>query len=147
MENTVMLHPTESSEARRVLLEKYLRGDLRQSANSAETIKQRNHGGSIPLSFGQQQLWLLAQLMPDTPVYNETVTIRIPGPLDAVTLERSLNEFIRRHEICRTSFPVVNGMPVQFIHPSLTLALPVIDLRSLPEDERETEALRLMVEK
>ncbi len=142
-----MLNSAEALDARRVLLEKYLRGDLKQSATSAETIGVREHDGNIPLSSGQQQLWLLAQLTPDTPVYNECVTIRIPGPLDASALERSLNEFIRRHEICRTTFPVVDGMPVQLISPSLTLALPLIDLRSLPEGEREIQVQRIMTER
>lgn len=141
-----MLNSTEASDVRRALLEKYLRGDLKRSSISGETIWLRNHDGHIPLSSGQQQFWLLAQLAPDTPVYNECVTIRIPGPLDAAALESSLNEFIRRHEICRTTFPVVDGMPVQLIAPSLTLTLPLIDLRSLPEGERETEAQRIMME-
>jgi amino acid adenylation domain-containing protein len=147
MEYGAMLNSTEASDARRVLLEKYLRGDLKQGATGAKTIKPHNRNGHIPLSSGQQQLWLLAQLIPDTPVYNECVTIRIPGRLDAAALERSLNEFIRRHEICRTTFPVVDGMPVQLISPSLMLTLPLIDLRDLPEDERKAKAHRIMMEK
>ena len=100
----------------------------------------------MPLSFGQQQLWLLAQLMPDTPVYNECVTVHLPGHLDITALEQSLNEIIRRHEAWRTSFPIVDGQPVQMIHPTLTLPLPLVDLLYLPEAEREAEALCLATE-
>ena len=142
-----MLDITNLSDARRTLLEKYLRGNVPQTATPGQIIPRRTAPGYAPLSFGQQQLWLLAQMTPDTPVYNECVTIHMPGSLDVPALEQSLNEFIRRHEVWRTSFPVVDGLPVQVVHPSLTLTLPVVDLRHLPEAEREAEALRVVTEK
>src|SRR5437764_5955536 len=87
------------SEAKRALLEKYLSGALAKSA--ADTITRLVSGGCAPLSFQQQQVWLLAQLVPNTPVYNECVSIHLSGPLDVAALEQSLNEFIRRHEVWR----------------------------------------------
>ena len=56
-------------------------------------------------------------------------------------LERSLNELIRRHESWRTSFPLLEGQPVQVIQPPFALPLPRLDLRHLPPLEREAEAL------
>ena len=97
----------------------------------------------LPLSFAQEQLWLLYQLNPDTPVYNEPLTIRLTGWIDVTALEQSLNAVIRRHEVLRTTFSTVNGQPVQVIHPAATLKLPVVDLQVLPSLERETEALRI----
>jgi len=91
-------------------------------------------------------VWLLAQLMPEVPVYNECVTIHLPGPLNVSVFERSFTEFVRRHEAWRTSFPESNGLPIQMIHPATTFQFPVIDLRHLPVDEREAEALRLATE-
>lgn len=84
--------------------------------------------------------------MPDIPVYNECVTIHLPGPLDVPALQASLNEIIRRHEAWRTSFPQVNGLPVQKIHPAQPLPLAVSDLRALPAEQREAEALHLATE-
>ncbi len=131
------------SETKRALLEKYMQGNLPQVTR--EAIPRRASGSSAPLSFEQQQLWLLAQLIPDVPVYNEAVTVRVrlPGPLNVVALEQSLNEIIRRHEAWRTSFPIVNGQPVQMISPPSPLALPLVDLSHLPEPEREAETVRL----
>jgi amino acid adenylation domain-containing protein/thioester reductase-like protein len=97
----------------------------------------------LPLSFPQEQMWLLAQLDPDNPVYNDIVTIRIPGALDVVALKRSLTELVRRHESWRTTFAVENGKPVQVIHPATPFPLNVIDLEALPPAEREVEARRL----
>jgi len=63
--------------------------------------------------------WVLHQLQPDIP-YNESILFRLTGKLNRVALEQSLNEIIRRHEILRTRFQVVEGQPVQIIAPTLT---------------------------
>ncbi|MEG4228700.1 amino acid adenylation domain-containing protein [Microcoleus sp. N9_B2] len=97
----------------------------------------------LPLSFGQQQLWFLCQLAPDIPFYNEPITIRLPGSVNITALERSINEIIKRHEILRTTFAVVDGQPVMMIQDTFNVTLPVVNLEELPEIERETEALRL----
>jgi amino acid adenylation domain-containing protein len=141
-----MLHIKNATEARRALLTKYMRGDVLKPATPLERIARRTQEGPVILSFGQQQLWLLAQLMPDTPVYTECVTIHLPGPLSVTALEQSYNEILRRHEAWRTSFPLVDGQPVQLIHPAAPVSLPLVDLRHLPTAERETEALRLVAE-
>lgn len=141
-----MLNTKDLSEAKRALLAKYMRGDLLKPATHTDSITRRTWEGPAPLSFGQQQLWLLAQLMPDTPVYTECVTIHLPGPLNRAILEQSYNEILRRHEAWRTSFPLVDGQPVQRVHLATSISLPLVDLRYLPEAEREAEALRLMAE-
>src|SRR6266581_244814 len=109
-------------------------------------IPARSLAGPAPLSFEQEQLWFLAQLMPDSPAYNESLTIGFQGSLDVTAFEQGLNEFINRHQIWRTSFPTVDGQPVQVIHPASNFKLAEVDLRNLPEAERESEALRLAAE-
>ncbi|HZO76163.1 MAG TPA: condensation domain-containing protein, partial [Ktedonobacteraceae bacterium] len=97
---------SELSEARKALLARYLRGEAAAQAKTVEkAIPKRRAGMPLPLSFGQQQLWVLSQLIADTPVYNECVTIYLPGALTIAALEQSLNEIIRRHEAWRTTFP------------------------------------------
>jgi len=67
------------------------------------------------LLLSQEGLWVLHQLQPDIPLYNESILFRLTGKLNRVALEQSLNEIIRRHE--RTRFQVVEGQPVQIIAP------------------------------
>src|SRR2546425_7731149 len=134
------------SEAKRSLLHRYLQGDLQRSQTGKGAIGPRPPGRAIPLSFGQQQVWLHAQFAPGMPVYNEAITVHRKGLLDVPALEQSFNEIIRRHEAWRTTFTIVDGRPVQVVNPAPTLRLPVVDLRGLPEAEREPEALRLASE-
>jgi hypothetical protein len=98
---------------------------------------------SLPLSFAQQRLWFLEQLESTGAAYHIPVMFRIRGRLDVLALEQVINEIVRRHESLRTTFTVVNGEPVQVISPPSHVALPVIDLSELPEDQREAESVLL----
>jgi amino acid adenylation domain-containing protein len=106
-------------------------------------VPRRADRGSAPLSFAQQQIWLHAQLAPDVPLYNEPVTIRYRGALEPSTLAQALAELTARHEAWRTVFVTEEGRPVQRVLPSLALDVPFDDLRGLPAEAREAEAVRL----
>jgi amino acid adenylation domain-containing protein len=105
-----------------------------------QPVVQAQH---LPLSFSQQQMWLLAQMEPDSAYYNDPITLRMHGCLNLNALHQSLNHIIERHAIWRTSFVALDGQPLQVVHPHLTLPLPLIDLQSLDPQEQEQEAQRL----
>jgi len=133
------------SDAKRTLLQKYLSGNAASSRAGQTHIAPRPRGNTAPLSLTQEQVWLHGQITPaEVPVYNETLTIRRTGPLNLAALERTLAEIIRRHEIWRTTFELQEGQPVQVIHAAETgFRLPLVDLREIPECEREREAVRI----
>jgi hypothetical protein len=133
------------SEAKQRLLEMQKRGGVAPSASGASAGRHRRPEDPVPLSFSQEQVSRLDQTAGKlAPLHNESITIHRHGPCNVHALEKSLAEIIRRHEIWRTTFEVVQGQPVPVIHPVLaTLKLPVDDLRTLPENERETAALNL----
>ncbi|HFQ92928.1 MAG TPA: non-ribosomal peptide synthetase, partial [Anaerolineae bacterium] len=97
----------------------------------------------FPVSFAQQRLWFLDQFEPNSPYYNIPIAVRLHGRLQPAILENVLNEIVQRHEILRTTFGTVDGEPVQIIAPDGYMPLPLLDLRHLPPEEREQEALRL----
>ncbi|MDR5726235.1 MAG: amino acid adenylation domain-containing protein, partial [Terriglobia bacterium] len=99
--------------------------------------------GDLALSFAQQRLWFFDQLEPGLSTYNMPASVRLKGPFNLAMSERSLNEIVRRHESLRTTFGAVEGQPTQVIAPTLTIKLPLVDLRKLPESERESEVRRL----
>jgi len=96
----------------------------------------------IPLSFSQQQIWLQNQVAPQLPVYNEPFTIRLGGPIKVPALVQSFNDILRRHEALRTTFTTVDGQPVQVVSPFEPFNMPVVDLRHLQANERESVALQ-----
>jgi hypothetical protein len=130
------------SEAKKHLLERRLRGELGLRP-STQAIPPRKPGQTIPLSYAQEQVWLHAQLAGDFPLYNEPVTIHYSGALNVAALEESFNEILRRHEAWRTFFSVVDGQPAQEVVPNLSISLPVLDLRNLPQAERNAAALAI----
>jgi amino acid adenylation domain-containing protein len=101
---------------------------------------------SLPLSFAQQRLWFIDQLSPGNLAYNLAIAVRLVGPLNVPLFCRSLNEVVRRHESLRTTFPVVDGTPVQRITPFCPVILPVADCQQLPEVDQKALLLRLAAE-
>src|SRR5207253_8846898 len=66
------------------------------------TIAPRDQ--QLLLSYSQQRLWMINQLVPDTPAYNMPFAVRLEGELNEAALRRSLAEIVRRHEALRTRF-------------------------------------------
>jgi surfactin family lipopeptide synthetase A len=127
---------------RKELLESYFRTRL-ETVSEPSQITRRALGAALPLTFAQRQLWLHSQLAPNTALYNEPITVRHHGPLSVPVLEQAFSEILRRHEAWRTTFPLVEGEPVQSVLPPVPVKLPEIDLRALCFADREAEAVRI----
>ncbi|AND15929.1 non-ribosomal peptide synthetase [Rathayibacter tritici] len=72
----------------------------------------------VPLSAAQQRLWFVAELDGTSAHYNIPLALRISGDLDVGALALALRDVVARHEVLRTSFVVVGGVPRQEIHPA-----------------------------
>ena len=93
----------------------------------------------IPLSSGQNRLWYMAQIEPDSPVNNIVGAFRLTGQLDVEGLESALNQVVQRHEVLRTELRVVDEGPSQQIQPEWQLQLEVKDFTGKSEDELRQE--------
>ena len=112
---------------------------------SAPPILPAPRDGELPLSFTQERLWFLHQLDPAIQAYHVPATLRFRGPFDLRALQDSLTEMVRRHEVLRTTFPTVQGRPVQRVHPPYPVHLQVVSLEAVSED-REAKLRRLVAE-
>ena len=108
-----------------------------------EPVLQRDN---LPLSFAQERLWFLDQLQPGDFAYNMPIALRLSGFLNIAILEQSLNTIVQRHEILRTTFPLVDGNPVQVIAPVQTVKISIVDLSSLEPTQRDLELQQLLTE-
>ncbi|MEP7206572.1 MAG: amino acid adenylation domain-containing protein [Casimicrobiaceae bacterium] len=81
-----------------------------------------------PLSFAQQRLWLLDQILPHGAVYNIGQVIRLRGDLDVPALQAALRGLVQRHAALRTHFVSAGGAPQQQIEASADLPLRMHDV-------------------
>ncbi len=91
----------------------------------------------IPASFSQERLWLFDQRYPHSSAYNIPVPVRLNGRLAVPALEQTIHGVVDRHEVLRTTFKDVDGRPAQIIAPRGTIRMVVVDLRGLPEKQRD----------
>lgn len=98
----------------------------------------------LPASFAQKRLWFLDQWEPG--VYHITMAVRLTGQLDRTALEQALQEMVRRHEVLRTAFKMVDENLLQVIAPQMPFALTIVDLQKFPEDVRRVKLRRLVRE-
>ncbi|MDZ8086286.1 MAG: amino acid adenylation domain-containing protein [Nostoc sp. DedQUE12b] len=130
-------------QERKAEIIEFLEASNRTNNHSFKPLVPISRSGNLPLSFAQQRLWFLDQLIPNNPFYNIPLALHLTGSLKLAVLEQTFNEIVRRHEALRTAIVVQKGQPVQVINPTLTIPLPIIDLRQLPQAEREIQARRL----
>ena len=108
----------------------------------APPIQPVSRAEPLPLSFAQQRLWFLDRLEENSATYNDFGVLRIKGALNLEALEQSFREIIRRHEVLRTTFPTVNGIPVQKIAPNPNFELSIVNCYGLSSTEAEAEIQR-----
>ncbi|WNZ27672.1 hypothetical protein HJG54_33020 [Leptolyngbya sp. NK1-12] len=115
--------------------------DIKQCSSVEQSALQPvSRTGDLPLSFAQQRFWFLYQFEPDSPANNMPVVMRFTGNLNVDILKRSVAAIVRRHEILRSRFPMVEGKPVLVIDSELEVELHHVDLRAIPDAQREEEA-------
>ncbi|ETW97426.1 MAG: hypothetical protein ETSY1_22675, partial [Candidatus Entotheonella factor] len=102
-------------------------------------IQAAERVGDAPLSYAQQRLWFLDQMEGASPTYNVPMALRLTGSLEVEPLEQALNHMIQRHDVLRTTFPVVAGQPVQRVDSHGSCALDVVDLHHLAAPEQTSE--------
>ncbi|MGW0435007.1 MupA/Atu3671 family FMN-dependent luciferase-like monooxygenase [Micromonospora sp. NPDC003197] len=94
-----------------------------------------------PLSPAQRRLWLVEQMQPGTPAYNEAAATRLDGALDVPALRAALRDVVDRHAPLRTSYRLVDGEPMQVVHREMAVECPVVDRTGWAEQDAVRQAL------
>lgn len=106
----------------------------------------RTAGTPAPLSLSQQYIWQMHRADETGSSLNSSIFVKFKGYLTPEILERSVNEILRRHEILRTVFTIINDRPMQVALPSLSLSCTDRDLQHLPLEMRQSAALELAID-
>lgn len=105
-------------------------------------ITPRPLGCTVPLAANQTWFWEAVVRRPSRLSCARLCagSTRLSGILDIQCLQRSIEFVVRRHEALRTRIAVVNAVPTQVIAPPSDVEIPVIDMTSVPSDQRDAEA-------
>ncbi|MFG2823371.1 amino acid adenylation domain-containing protein, partial [Kitasatospora sp. NPDC048365] len=125
---------------REQLLRQRLAG-RRTARPAAEGIGRADRTAPLPLGHGQQQMWFLNRLEPESNEYLVPFALRLTGPLDRAALQDAWQRTLDRHEILRTRYAGTGREPVQLIDPPAPVELELVDLSRIPAGRREAEAL------
>ena len=106
-----------------------------QAADAA--IPRRQSREPSILSHTQRRAWFLARLDPSNPAYNERRAHRLTGTIDVDALRGSLQAVLRRHEILRTTYVLVDDEPRQVVREHATLDLRRFDLSYMAALKRD----------
>jgi amino acid adenylation domain-containing protein len=115
---------------------------LRAGEETRPPIRPAGRDGPLPLSFGQERLWFIAQLDPESSAYNIPRIVRLRGDLDLGALAGALGEVVRRHAVLRLRFVADDGVPRQVATAPVPAAPSVVDLSGLPPAQGERAVRR-----
>lgn len=98
----------------------------------------------FPLSFAQQRLWFIDQLLPNSPLYNIPIALKLEGRLNLEALKNAFNDLIDRHEVFRTTIISDREIPQQVISMDNSFHMKFNDLSSFSAHEKEIRLSDLM---
>ena len=87
------------------------------------------------LSYGQQALWFLDQIAPESAAYNISFAASVLTPVDSLLLRRAFQVLVDRHPSLRTTFTMRGGHPVQLVHKNLNVEFEEIEAAALSQSE------------
>ena len=89
------------------------------------------------LSSAQRRLWFMSRWAEHDPQYNVTLVWQISFRIDVSALRAAIHELVARHEILRTRYPVVDGVPRQEVDPPEAWELSCVDEALANGDDRD----------
>ncbi len=111
-----------------------------------EPFAARDRSRALPLSYSQRRMWLVQQMDREGTAYNMPFATRLRGHVDGQALGACVKSMVTRHEAFRTSFELVDGVPMQRIAEHADLVIDPMDVSALPIDSREAKVRDLLRE-
>jgi amino acid adenylation domain-containing protein len=90
--------------------------------------------GDRPASVNQQSQWFGHQLAPDSRAHVVAAAVAVHGDVDVAALGRAATALALRHPMLRSSFPAVDGLPVQRVHPAPRPSVESLDATGIAAD-------------
>ncbi|MBN1489823.1 MAG: amino acid adenylation domain-containing protein, partial [Phycisphaerae bacterium] len=107
----------------------------------ARLIRERRgrSDSAFSLSYGQQALWYLQQVTPDSAAYNFMYAWWIRSDVDFEALRRAFQGLLDRHAVLRTTYGTQDGRPVQMVQSRAEVYFKEIDARAWTFEQLEQQ--------
>ncbi len=86
------------------------------------------------LSFSQRRIYFLEMMEKQKGLYNILGAWNIKGDIDLGILRISIDELVKRHEMLRATYSIIDGKPMQYIHEFLNIPINIINIEGLSEN-------------
>ncbi len=130
--------------AKKTSLDKWLAlKKKRTTTNAPHSISNAPADVDIPLSHGQQRLWLLQQLYPDNPFYNYAHQYHFKGALHTERLIASFQAAAQKHRIILTNFKEADRSVTQQFQGDRSIPVEQLDLRKLSSENKDKELAQI----
>lgn len=96
---------------------------------------------SLPLSFGQERLWWLQQMLPGDPAYHVTLVLEYGGRIVPSVLVDTLSALVERHHVLRTRYILdAASVPRQIVVDQFTVPLTWVSAGGQEDRRRSFDA-------
>ncbi len=103
--------------------------DVKRELSAAERATE------YPLSCGQQGLWFLHQLVPESTAYNIVQAIRLRSSIDVSALKTAFQILVNRHGSLRATFAMANGKLFQRMRENAEICFVQEDAREWTDEQ------------
>ncbi|MBT5231911.1 MAG: amino acid adenylation domain-containing protein, partial [Methylococcales bacterium] len=108
-------------------------------------VRDESMSARAPLSFAQERMWFIQNLIPESTQYNIASAVTIKGGLNVTAIQIAITTISQRHEVLRTRFPDEQGIAVQVIDPEARVTVEQFDIGCY-DIERQSDEVRLRIQ-
>ncbi|MEH0974086.1 amino acid adenylation domain-containing protein [Micromonospora sp. CPCC 205546] len=94
---------------------------------AAPEIEVLPRNGLLPLSAGQQRMWMAEQLSPGSPEQMVPVVVPLPAQMTLTEVSAALARVVERHEILRTRYEMVDEQLTQVVDPPAPVEIQLVE--------------------
>lgn len=91
--------------------------DTLDAGTARPRLARAAHDGPVRLSSSQLRSWFTYRLGGPDPINNIPFAVALRGPCDVDALAAAITDVVARHEILRTTYREIDGVPHQIINP------------------------------
>ena len=104
-------------------------------------IKKAEKREYYPLSYAQKRFFYSEQLYNTNTSYNSTNAYNVTGPLDKVHIRNVIDLLVAKHDIFRTCFFTIDGVPYQKIKDNVEIKLVEYDYKYIDEQSEKEKLI------